>query len=300
MVFAVLACLDEALEGYDEDVQKRDETRRIMYDREAWWQLLRNMACGVCRTKAYRKYCGNTFRKYCSACWKYCGSAPPPPRQRRLSSRPLGREEQPEVLEISTGDDETIGFEDIFGGEDSSMEWTCNPAAGVIGDPKRKSNQEEGNQQERERESEIIQGSEASGKNTSGAEQEEHANQPELHEDGNDVDISLSTNESGFASGLLAGSVDDGMDDSFPPELVQWLSALQLPEGKVTEVLKFLCSEDISFAEVEELKDLDNSDTATINAMLANAKRKNKARAIDHLYARGASGDKDSYGGKTL
>ena len=182
MVFAVLACLDEALEGYDEDVQKRDETRRIMYDREAWWQLLRNMACGVCRTKAYRKYCGNTFWKYCSACWKYCGSAPPPPRQRRLSLS---------------------------------------------------------NQQERERESEIIQGSEASGKNTSGAEQEEHANQPELHEDGNDVDISLSTNESGFASGLLAGSVDDGMDDSFPPELVQWLSALQLPEGKVTEVLKF-------------------------------------------------------------
>ena len=90
------------------------------------------------------------------------------------------------------------------------------------------------------------------------------------------------------------------MDDSFPPELVQWLSALQLPEGKVTEVLKFLCSEDISFAEVEELKDLDNSDTATINAMLANAKRKNKARAIDHLYAREASGAKDSYGGKTL
>ena len=54
LVAGVLA-LDEAIEQYEEDVEKREEQRHLMYDRDAWLQLLRNTVCAVCRTKFFRK-----------------------------------------------------------------------------------------------------------------------------------------------------------------------------------------------------------------------------------------------------
>ena len=71
-----------------------------------------------------------------------------------------------------------------------------------------------------------------------------------------------------------AGMAPGGGGGSFPAELVVWFSALELSEGKLADVLAFICSEDMGFTAVEELKELDDEDVAAIDARLPKAKRK--------------------------
>ena len=56
---------------------------------------------------------------------------------------------------------------------------------------------------------------------------------------------------------------DGGGASSFPPALVEWFSALQLSDAKLTEVLEFLCGDDMGLTEVDELQELEDEHMAT-------------------------------------
>ena len=87
----------------------------------------------------------------------------------------------------------------------------------------------------------------------------------------------------GAAAAAAAGT-------SFPPALVEWVSPLGLSGAKVAELLEFLCGDDnMGITEVEELKDLDDEDMATINNLLPKGKRKKFAANLEALRSTASS-----------
>ena len=76
---------------------------------------------------------------------------------------------------------------------------------------------------------------------------------------------------------------------SFPPALVEWFSALQLSDAKLTEVLEFLCGDDMGLTEVDELQELEDEHMATMNSKLPFAKRKKFAANLEALRSTASS-----------